>query len=229
MHELVSKFERPPPGFTTPVSLRHIRSTRAGPRRRIIMANISHVPPSHRTATSDRTLRASGRRKARAPAEYMTAPPRASKRVEAIHAGGPELGHSPQWRACGAGTPCNEDGPPPRAALAAPLPRKRDVRVCAARESRGAAWELRPSALRAWPPGVMSRAAARGPKGRSTPPRAMTSIGQSNPSIKFPTNLAHQGKGHGTGHCKRRLFARDPLGARPTHVRGRAAPPRRAQ
>lgn len=63
VHELVSKSERPPPGFTTPVSLRHIRSTRAGPRRRIIMGNTSHVPPSHRTATSDRTLGASGRRK----------------------------------------------------------------------------------------------------------------------------------------------------------------------
>ena len=37
---------------------------------------------------------AGGRRKARAPAEYTTARPRASKRVEATRVGGPELVHS---------------------------------------------------------------------------------------------------------------------------------------
>lgn len=176
VHERVSKFERPP-GVTTPVCLRRIRSNSCECTTAYHQGDRSHVPPSHRAATSGRTLRRA--------VDGRQGPRRSIRRLALVRpnelrppawAGGSSS--TVQWRACGAGTRCNEDGHPPRAALAAPLPRERDVRVCAARESRGAAWELRPSALRAGAPGVTSRVAARGPKGGSTPSRAMASIAQ---------------------------------------------------
>ena len=177
VHERVSKFERPP-CVTTPVCLRHIRSNSCECTTAYHQGDRSHVPPSHRAATSGRTLRRA--------VDGRQGPPRSIRRLALVPpnelrppAWAGRSSSTVQWRACGAGTRCNEDGHPPRAALAAPLPRGRDARVCAARESRGAAWELRPSALRARPPGGgVSRVAARGAKGGSPPSRAMASSAQ---------------------------------------------------
>ena len=93
VHARVSKFERPSGRHDAGVFEAHwLKLVRVRDR----VSPGRHVARPTSTPRSDKRshFEAGGRRKARAPAECTTAPPRASKRVEATRVGGPELVHS---------------------------------------------------------------------------------------------------------------------------------------